>query len=139
MILRIGALEAQQRINRTSYMNRMERNTIWKMTATQCAHPGLRSAWTTLVPKPHAAKREGGLEGLKKDLLNRALAQNCSPALVAPLRRAAEEAASLAWLEPHPLLVFPGLFAEKIRAARLHHQRQSRILSLSAVFLDNTP
>jgi hypothetical protein len=75
---------------------------------------------------------EGGLEGLKNRLLNEVLARNVSTALVAPLRRAAEEAASLAWLESYPLLVFPALFAEKAREARLHEQRQNLIRSRSA-------
>jgi hypothetical protein len=55
---------------------------------------------------------ENELERLKNRLLREALLVEPSPALVAPLRRAANEAAALAWLEPYPLLAFPELFRE---------------------------
>ena len=38
------------------------------------------------------------------------------------VRRAANEAAALAWITPYPTLVFPVLFAEKAQAAETHRQ-----------------
>ncbi len=43
------------------------------------------------------------------------------------LRRAANESASLAWLTPYPLLVFPLLFEEKAQAALAQERRQRQI------------
>ena len=78
-------------------------------------------------PAPFTRTTESDLERLKNRILREAVARTASPALLAPLRRAANEAASLAWLEPHPLLVFPELFAEKLLLARRRAQRQERI------------
>ena len=50
-----------------------------------------------------------------------------TPALNAPLRRAANDAAALAWTTVFPLLVFPVLFEEKTDAAILRVERQARI------------
>jgi hypothetical protein len=66
-------------------------------------------------PRP---TREDALEQLKTRLLARALAAANDPNESLLARRAANEAASLAWALPYPLLVFPGLFEEKLRAAR---------------------
>jgi hypothetical protein len=78
-------------------------------------------------PAPFTLTTETELERLKNRLLREAVAAAASPSLLAPLRRAANEAAALAWLEPHPLLVFPVLLAEKILEARLREQRQQRL------------
>jgi hypothetical protein len=59
---------------------------------------------------------------------------NCStpsPELNAPLRRAANDAAALAWATVFPLLVFPVLFEEKTEAALLRAGRQARIYANS--------
>lgn len=48
------------------------------------------------------------------------------------LRRAANEAAALAWLEPHPLLVFPTLFAEFADRARSRARLQAQVRDTSA-------
>ncbi len=55
---------------------------------------------------------ENELERLKNRLLREALRSEPSSLVIAPLRRAANESAAIAWLEPHPLLVFAELFAE---------------------------
>ena len=44
-----------------------------------------------------------------------------------PLRRAANEAAALAWTTSFPLLVFPTLLEEKARQARLQLQKQKQV------------
>ena len=87
-----------------------------------------------LVPEPPAAfarTAENELERLKNRLLRQALAGVVTPALTAPIRRAANEAAALAWLEPHPLLVFTTLFEEKVAAAKRRAHKQALIRARS--------
>ena len=66
-------------------------------------------------PAPFRATRETEFERLKNRLLAEQLA-GATPELNAPLRRAANEAAALAWVTFYPLLVFPVLFEEKTAA-----------------------
>jgi MarR-like DNA-binding transcriptional regulator SgrR of sgrS sRNA len=47
------------------------------------------------------------------------------------LRRAANEAAALAWLTPYPLLLLPELLEEKVAAIRRQAARQADILRRS--------
>ena len=47
--------------------------------------------------------------------------------LQSKLSWAAHEAASLAWMTPIPLLVFPALFEEKVGSARKQWMMQQRI------------
>ena len=108
------------------------------------SNPPLRAAAAPLEPPderfefhpdpaaPFTRTTESDLDRLKTRLLRELVAQAVSPSLLAPLRRAANEAAALAWLESHPLLVFPELFQEKARAARLRLQRQERISARTA-------
>ena len=67
---------------------------------------------------------ENELERLKNRLLREALLADVPPAQLVTLRRAANEAASIAWLEPHPLLAFPELFREIAAAVGRSHKRQ---------------
>jgi hypothetical protein len=76
---------------------------------------------------PFRANLETQFEQLKNRLLAERLATAANPALAAPLRRAANEAAALAWVSLFPLLVFPALFEEKSRAAERQSRRQARI------------
>ena len=88
-----------------------------------------------LVPEPPAPftrTEESELERLKNRLLREAIAAISRPSLLAPLRRAANEAAALAWLEPHPLLVFPVLFEEKALITRRRAHRQELIRARSS-------
>ena len=82
-------------------------------------------------PAPFRATQETEFERLKKQLLTWQLAELPKPELNAPLRRAANEAAALAWVTLYPLLVFPALFEEKIAAAVLRVERQARIYANS--------
>ena len=69
-----------------------------------------------------------------EQLKNRLLAQQllaAAPELNAPLRRAANDAAALAWATVFPLLVFPVLFEGKTDAAVLRAGRQARIYANS--------
>jgi hypothetical protein len=78
--------------------------------------------------------RESEFERLKSRLLAGQLAA-AAPELNAPLRRAANEAAALAWVTFYPLLVFPVLFEEKTAAALRQAQRQARIYAHSRELL----
>jgi hypothetical protein len=77
-------------------------------------------------PAPFRAVRENEFERLKNRLLAQQLLA-AAPELNAPLRRAANDAAALAWATVFPLLVFPVLFEEKTDAAVLRAERQARI------------
>jgi hypothetical protein len=78
-------------------------------------------------PAPFRATQENEFERLKNQLLARQLAEAPTPELNTPLRRAANDAAALAWATLFPLLVFPVLFEEKTRAAFQQAERQARI------------
>jgi hypothetical protein len=78
-------------------------------------------------PAPFRATQENEFERLKNQLLARQLAAAPTPELNTPLRRAANDAAALAWATLFPLLVFPVLFEEKTRAAVQQAERQARI------------
>ncbi len=75
---------------------------------------------------PFRAVQENEFERLKNKLLAQQLL-DAAPELNAPLRRAANDAAALAWATVFPLLVFPALFEEKSGAAVLRAERQARI------------
>ncbi len=81
-----------------------------------------------IAPAPFRGPLEMELEQLKERLLQPMLKGSAGPAQCVPLRRAANEAAGLAWITPFPLLVFPVLLEEKVAAAqrREAHQRQVR-------------
>ena len=77
-------------------------------------------------PNPFLAARENAFEGLKARLLAERL-QTAGAELNAPLRRAANDAAAIAWATPFPLLMLPVLFAEKAAVAVRQAERQARI------------
>ena len=75
---------------------------------------------TTFDPVPVAPFRaalESAFERLKLRLLSARLEELADPVLNSQLRRASNEAETLAWLTPYPLLVFPALFDERAEAA----------------------
>ena len=80
-----------------------------------------------IPPVPFRGTLENELDTLKARLLKEELARSEAPALNPLLRRAANEAASLAWFTPFPLLVFPVLLEEKAQAAREQEVRQRQI------------
>ena len=80
---------------------------------------------------PFRAAQETEFERLKNQLLARQLGEAPTPELNPPLRRAANEAAALAWATLFPLLVFPVLFEEKIETALRQAERQARIYANS--------
>ena len=82
-------------------------------------------------PVPFRANLETQFEQLKSQLLAERLAAVAQPELTATLRRAANDAAALAWVSRYPLLVFPALFEEKSRVAERQTKRQARIYANS--------
>ncbi|MBI3853757.1 MAG: hypothetical protein HY298_26240 [Verrucomicrobia bacterium] len=91
-----------------------------------------------VIPVPAAPFRgtvETALDRLKDTLLLRLLNETPEPELNALLRRAANEAAALAWLTPFPLLLFPELFEEKAGTARQQAAKQVRVRQRSRVLL----
>jgi hypothetical protein len=89
-----------------------------------------------LTPVPAALARgqpEIELDRLKERLLGKLLRQAPKADLRKRLRRAANDAAALAWLTPFPLLVLPVLLEELAEAARRQAIRQEAILRRSRV------
>jgi hypothetical protein len=87
-------------------------------------------------PEAFAAFRaveETRLERLKQELLERLLDEaSARPDLNVAFRRAADEAARLAWLTPFPFLCLPALVAEKADEARECANRQRDLLTRTA-------
>jgi hypothetical protein len=81
-------------------------------------------------PAPFRAVQETEFDRLKNKLLAEQLIES-TPELNAPLRRAANDAAALAWTTVFPLLVFPVLFEEKTDTAVRRAGRQARIYANS--------
>ena len=86
-------------------------------------------------PAPFRARQEAELERLKARLLAERLEGRREPQLDSHLRRAANEAAALAWVTQYPLLVFPALFEEKADTALLRAERQEQIRQRSRELL----
>ena len=80
---------------------------------------------------PFRVNLETDFERLKTRLLAETLDEAEQPELNAPLRRAANDAAALAWVTFYPLLTFPTLFEEKTAAAVRHAERQARVYAVS--------
>jgi hypothetical protein len=97
--------------------------------------PETRFEVTPAPPAPFRATQETGLEQLKKRLLSRWLNGLTEPELNAYVRRAANEAAALAWVTPYPLLMFPALFEEKAQTALLQAERQANVRQRSSRLL----
>ena len=90
--------------------------------------PETRFEIKPMPPAPFRALQENQFERLKTALVGERLKALWKPELSADVRRAANEAAALAWVTPYPLLVFPGLFAEKTEAALAIAARQEQVL-----------
>ena len=85
---------------------------------------------------PFRGTQETDLDRLKARLLRELLLQTPDPQFCAPLRRAANEAAALAWFTPFPLLFFPGLFEEMALGALRRGARQQCIRHRSRSLLE---
>lgn len=97
--------------------------------------PDTRFEVAPAPPAPFRARQENELERLKNRLLRERLDEAWEPERIRLLRRAANEAASLAWVSPYPLLVFPTLFEEKITAETDRLERQERVYQVSRELL----
>ena len=93
--------------------------------------PLTRFEVTPVPAAPFRGTQETELERLKGRLLLELLKQSNDAELSAPLRRAANDAASVAWTTPFPLLVFPVLLEEKAREAWQRHENQQAVLARS--------
>ncbi len=78
-------------------------------------------------PSPLRTRGEDPLERLKRRLLEGRLEGVWNAETNCRLRRAANEAAALAWVTPYPLLVFPVLFEEHAKAAAARARRQAQV------------
>ena len=105
-----------------------------KNKVTRPNTPAIRFVLKPATAEPFRSGLETDFEQLKARLLAEALAA-ARPEFNAPLRRAANEAAGLAWISRHPLLLFPALFEEKSRTALSHAERQTRIYANSRTFV----
>ena len=76
---------------------------------------------------PFRATLETDLERLRRRLLLGYLRNSPRPAFSPYVRRAANEAAAIAWTTAYPLLLFPVLFEEKAAASLLQAERQESV------------
>lgn len=76
---------------------------------------------------PFRGTGETELEQLKNRLLRAALNEATDAESYAPLRRAANDAAGVAWLTPFPLLFLPVIFEEKVAAALKQLERAQSV------------
>jgi hypothetical protein len=84
---------------------------------------------------PFRVVKTNRFEQLKGQLLAERLEEIWEPATSSQIRRAANEAAALAWVTPYPLLVFPVLFEEKAQSAMEFSRRQKQIRRRSRTLL----
>jgi hypothetical protein len=97
-----------------------------------------RSTRFTVTPVSAAADRARNvkrLDQLKDLLLRQHLATLPEADGRSALRHAANEAASLAWATPFPLLILPTLLEEKVEATARRMRQQEDIRRRSAVLL----
>jgi hypothetical protein len=78
-----------------------------------------------LITRPSASA--AAVEALKRRLLREKAITASDAVVLSGLEQAAEEAASLAWATPYPLLVLPEVFAEKAAEACFRSQQQSEL------------
>jgi len=98
--------------------------------------PATRFEVRPVPAAPFRALQETELEQLKGRLLRERLARANALGATVPLRRAANDAAALAWVTGYPLLMFPVLFDEKARAALLQALRQDQVRERSRELLE---
>ncbi len=106
--------------------------TMTKRLPTRFARPMRFKVTPVALPR---AEREARLADLKERLARQYAATMEPPALKPAIERAVNDAASLAWATPFPLLVLPALAEEKVNLVRRQADRQARILRRSAAFL----
>ena len=90
--------------------------------------PEPRFAVVPTSPVPFRGTQDTEFERLKGRLLGRLLNEAEAAALYAPLRRAANDAAAMAWASGYPLLFLPALLEEKALSAHRQAAHQKRVL-----------
>ena len=86
-------------------------------------------------PAPFRAIQQSEFEKLRDQLLSERLERAGETEFNSHLRRAANEAAALAWVTPYPLLVFPALFEEKAQTALVRLKKQEQVRQRSQELL----
>ncbi len=89
--------------------------------------PETRFAVTPRAAVPFRATLTSELELLKNRLTSQLLQNAARPELYVFYRRAANDAAALAWATSYPLLLFPALLEERAAAARRQWERQESV------------
>jgi len=112
----------------------MKMNADYRRVPTEFG-PEARFELSPTPAAPFRAFQESRFERLKARLTAERLEGFPSAAGNASVRRAANEAAALAWTTPYPLLVFPALFEEKVEASRLVAARQEQVFERSRELL----
>jgi len=97
--------------------------------------PDIKFELKPAVAAAFRAAQESRFENLKRQLLIERIEENFDPQMNSYLRRAANEAAALAWITAYPLLVFPALFDEKADMAISRAERQEEIRERSRELL----
>lgn len=111
-----------------------EMNRYYQRVPTRFA-PEVKFEVAAGPPPPFRARQDAELERLKKQLLEERRDEAWDSRLRGALRRAANDAAALAWVTPYPLLVYPVLFDEKAEAALRQAQRQNQMRARSRELL----
>ncbi len=106
--------------------------TITKRLPTRFARPTRFTVTPVVLTR---AERDARLAALKERLAQQYAAAPEHAALRSGIERALNDAASLAWATPFPLLVLPTLADEKVSAIRRQAGRQAEIFRRSAAFL----
>ena len=89
--------------------------------------PETRFDVTPTAAAPFRATQTSELERLKNRLTDRLMQAAPKPELYVLYRRAANDAAALAWATAFPLLLFPALFEERAAVARRQLERQESV------------
>ena len=93
--------------------------------------PETRFDVVPIPPAPFRGTHETELERLKGRLVEELILQAPSPEFYPVYRRAANDAAALAWVTPFPLLVLPALLAEAVERAHRQALKQQRVAQKS--------
>jgi hypothetical protein len=97
-----------------------------------------RSRMKPMNSVPSRDRMNDELHELQKRLLIDQSILITNPDFIHLLRGAANEAIALAATTHYPLLLLPGLFEEKVEAARRYLERQARIWKRSAELLETS-
>ncbi|HEY2952204.1 MAG TPA: hypothetical protein VGK40_06465 [Verrucomicrobiae bacterium] len=89
--------------------------------------PETRFEVTPAAATPFRATQTSELERLKNRLTDQLVHAAARPELYVLYRRAANDAAALAWATPYPLLLFPALLEERAVVARQQLERQESV------------